>query len=93
MLKIQDLPANITPAEIREVAQSVHSMLMQTGTEIRLNEQRHFDMMLQDNVPNDEYEKKSWAYIARRDELAEERLGYINLLDELKRLHEEKESK
>ena len=90
MLKITDLPSDISPQEIKDVANSVYRHLLQNGEEQRINEERHFQETMDTQDPV-EYEQQAWAYIARRDELAARDLKYTALLEDLQDLHDRKE--
>lgn len=86
MLKTTDLPADITPQQIIEVAQGQYQLLLQNDLEGRLNEERHFNE-LKDPSHHD-YDESFKRYLARKKEIDSNRQGYLDLLDQLKALHE-----
>ena len=84
MLKITDLPQDITPPQIIEVAQGQYRLLLQNDQEGRLNEERHFREMMNQTINDEDFDR----YLARKKEINANRQAYLDLLDQLKELHE-----
>ena len=82
MLKIADLPQDLTTAQIKEVASGVFGELQVTDNEIRLAEERLFNADLRGDYAD---ERKNSSRLA---ELKERREAYLKLLDSLKELHD-----
>ena len=77
-LQVIDLPANITAQQVREVAQAQYRILLQNDEEELLLQQRDMDGLVD-----------AQTYNARLKEIEGTRQALLNLLDELKSLHEE----
>jgi len=93
MFKLTDLPEDITPRQIQELAVSQYQLLLQNDGEWRLLQQRHFDETLDESRDSETFESDSLRYLARKKELDENRQGYLDLLEQLKDLYESKTSR